>query len=262
MLVKLDNKLFKIFSDKKSGSTDILIELHEHLQKEQKIIQLFPEIIDLAKTQLRTFHNVQIYLNEMKSSIKRDKNLDAFFKKYDKIFLNPFNSLYEKSKKILYKYSSFITLSNSRTVFEIFCGLKNDIPDLNVIVSESRPKNEGRLLAKKLAQVNIPTQIITEAMIYESVKKIDAALVGSDYILKNGAVINKVGCSILAATCHVLKKPFYVIARKDKFSKSNNFNQKEMPPEEIWRHHPENIRIRNFYFEKIDKKLITKIISD
>ena len=99
-------------------------------------------------------------------------------------------------------------------------------------------------------------------MIYDSVKKVDAALVSSDCILKNGDVINKVGSSLLASTCHVLKKPFYVIARKDKFAKSNKFNQKEMPPEEIWRHYPKNILIKNYYFEKIDKKLITKIISE
>lgn len=262
MLVKPNNKLSKIFDNKKSGSTDILIELHEHLKKEQKIIQLFPEIIHIAKAQLRSFQNVQIYLDEMKSSLQRDKNLDAFFNKYDTIFLNPFNSLYEKSKKILIKYSSFITISNSRTVFEIFNRLNNDIAKLNVVVCESRPKNEGRLIAKKLAQLNISTQIITEAMIFEAVKKIDAALVGSDCILKNGDIINKVGTFLLASMCRQLKKPFYVIARKDKFSESNKFNQNEMPPEEIWRHNPKNILIKNFYFERIDKKLITKIISD
>lgn len=258
----MNKKLLKIISDKKSGSTDILIELHEHLQKEQKIIQLFPDIIDIAKSQLYAFSNIQGYLNEMKISLKKDRNLDAFFKKYDKIFLDPFSSLYSKSKSILTQYSSFITISNSRTVFEILARLKKDMFNLNVIVSESRPKNEGRLLAKKLLAINIATTIITEAMIYESVKSVDAALVGTDCVLKNRDVINKVGSTLLASTCHLLKKPFFVITKKDKFSQSNTFNQQEMPPEEIWRHPPSKILLRNFYFEKIERKLITKIISD
>lgn len=258
----MDKKLLKIISDKKSGSTDILIELHEHLRNEQKIIQLFPEIINIAKSQLQAFKNIQVYLDEMRISLKKERNLDAFFRKYDKIFSDPFSSLYSKSKNILTHFSSFITISNSRTVFEILARLKNDVTNLNVIVSESRPKNEGRLLAKKLLALDISTTIITESMIYESVKSVDAALVGTDCVLKNRDVINKVGSTLLASTCYLLKKPFFVVTKKNKFSESNTFKQKEMPHEEIWRHHPGKIILKNFYFEKIERKFITKIISD
>ena len=117
-------------------------------------------------------------------------------------------------------------------------------------------------MARKLSKLNISTELITEAAMAPHINKIDAALVGADVILKNGNVVNKTGSLTLAVLCKSHSIPFYVAADKQKFSYTNKFDQKEMPPEEIWRQSNPNIKITNFYFEEINKKLITKIFID
>ncbi len=258
----IDKKLINILSNKTSGSFELLIELHNHLKKEQMIIQLFPEIIDLAKDQLSSFQAIQNYLDDMKLTLHRDKTLDHFFKKYDEKFHDPFARLFDKSKNILRKYNRIITISNSKTVYEILSRLNKINPNLEVIVCESRPKLEGRILAKNLLKVNIHVELITEAMMYQSAKDSNAALVGADIILKNGDIINKVGSSLLAITCKNYKIPFYVIADKSKLSPTNKYSQQKMPSKEIWRHSGKKLQINNFYFEKVDRSLITKVIWD
>lgn len=258
-----DIKLKNILNDKTSGSSEILIELHNHLKNQAKLIHLFPEIIELTKNQFQSFQNVQHYLNEMNTFLKREKKLNGFFERYDDIFENSKNRLVTNAVHILSKYSSYITISNSKTVFDVFSELNKQKKKLKVIVSESRPKLEGRILAKKLSALNhVKVFLITEAMMANALNKSEVAIIGADSVLSNGNVVNKVGSLQLALLCNKSNIPFYVVADKNKFRRSSSFSQNEMPPEEIWRHYPKNITIKNNYFEIVNRELITQIITD
>lgn len=262
MMKSLDQSFSKLSADNKSGSLEILVELHEHLKNEKKILHIFPELIDFAAKQFRSFQSIQTYLAEMISALRNDNNLDEFFSRYDRYFKDSLKLLVLKAGTILKRYSSFITISNSKTVLEVMKHLRKSNPALNVIVCESRPLLEGRLLAKRLIASKIKTQIITESMIYQYIRQVDAAIIGADAILGNGDVINKTGSSLLAIVSKKFNKPFYVVADRKKITKSNRYRLKKMPPEEIWRQYPEKIKIENYYFEQIDRILITEIISD
>lgn len=261
MIKSPSKKISKLFTDKKSGSLELLVELHEHLKNEKKILHIFPELIDFAAKQFRSFQNIQIYLAEMKSALRKEKKLDDFFNEYDRYFKDSMKLLLLNAGKILGRYSSFITISNSKTVLEVMKHLRVSNPALNVIVCESRPMLEGRLLAKNLIASNIKVRLITESMIYQFIGKVDAAITGADAILGNGDVINKSGSSLLGLACRHFNRPFYVVADRKKFTKSKRFSVKKMPPEEIWRQYPDKVKIENYYFERIDRKLITQIIS-
>lgn len=253
--------LSKIYKDNTSGSGEILKELHEHLRGEQKMLELFPALITEIKLQFKSFQSVQHYLAELDKYIKLGKKLDEFFKKYDSLLNNIYLPIYEKNKKELKKLKNILTISNSKTILEISKLIKKDNGNLKVTICESRPKFEGRLMAKKLAALKIDVELIIDTDLFSRIKNIDAVLIGADMILKNGNVVNKTGSATLAVLCKHFAKPFYVIADRSKFSSQNKFEQKEMPPEEIWRHSNSKIKISNFYFEEIDKKLITKIFT-
>ena len=259
---KNNSGLKKIYSDNTSGSSDILVELHEHLKKEQKMLEVFPELINEVKIQFTAFHSVQSYLNELEKVMRSKKRIDNFFEKYDSRLINIYDVIFDKCKTILLKHKKFITLSNSKTVFEIFKKLKQSKHDLEVTACESRPKFEGRLLAKKLADEGMKINLITDAGIEQVLDNIDAALIGADTILKNGNVVNKTGSAILAVLCKYRSIPFYVVADKNKISNKYKFGQKEMPADEILRKHHPNIKIENLYFEEVNRKLITKIFID
>ena len=253
--------LHNIYSDKTSGSTDILKELHEHLKGEQKMLEIFPQLIDEIRSQFKTFRSVQKYINNLENELKDKKRLDNFFSKYDDELENVFDKIFNKAKTDLIKHKKFITLSNSRTVLEILIKLKHIQPRLEVTVCESRPKYEARIMAKELAKSKIDVNFITDAAMSSYVKNSDAALIGADAILKNGNVINKIGSLPLAIICKFYSIPFYVAADKSKISSSNKFEQKEMPSSEIWQQTNPKIKIKNLYFEETEKSIITKILT-
>ena len=57
-----------------------------------------------------------------------------------------------------------------------------------LFICESRPQNEGRDLAQKLAEFGIKSEILLEAKIADYVSKIDVALIGMDTVLKNSYI--------------------------------------------------------------------------
>ncbi len=75
-------------------------------------------------------------------------------------------------------------------------------------------------------------------------------------------MINKTGSSILAISCEFYKKPLYVISDKSKIKETSVFEEEEKDPKEIYSGRTSQIKIKNFYFEEIEKKLITKLFTD
>jgi translation initiation factor 2B subunit (eIF-2B alpha/beta/delta family) len=53
-----------------------------------------------------------------------------------------------------------------------------------------------------------------------------------------------------------------VVTSKSKFSKKKIFKAKKEKPDEIWDKKVKNLSISNIYFEEIEKKLITKILTE
>ena len=94
------------------------------------------------------------------------------------------------------------------------------------------------------------------------VPKSDAAVIGTDSVLKNKNVINKVGSKALALFCKEHKKPFYVVTTRSKYSNKKNFIPKKEDPDEVWTNRNKRLTISNIYFEEIEKKLITKTITE
>ena len=77
--------------------------------------------------------------------------------------------------------TTIMTHSLSSTVLEVFRQLRGT--DVRVIVTESRPLNEGCSLAAQLSKWGIATELITEAQMGLFVKAADAAIVGADSLL-------------------------------------------------------------------------------
>jgi len=90
----------------------------------------------------------------------------------------------------------------------------------------------------------------------------DAAIIGTDVILKNGNVVNKVGSKSLALLCKEFNKPFYVVSTRSKKSTRINFKQIEENPDEIWNKKMKHLSTLNIYFEVVEKKYISRIFTD
>jgi translation initiation factor 2B subunit (eIF-2B alpha/beta/delta family) len=133
---------------------------------------------------------------------------------------------------------------------------------LKVIIAESRPKFEGRILTKKLLKVGIKVLLIPDCNSAEYISDCDLVLLGTDKILLDRDVVNKIGSRNTAIIAKYYRKPVYVLASVNKFSKQKKFKPTLNSPEEIWKYNHPDIKIVNQYFEVVPRKLITKFITE
>lgn len=83
---------------------------------------------------------------------------------------------------------------------------------LNVWVSETRPRNQGRLTAWELAQHGVPYRFVVDNACGHLLQRgeVDVVVVGTDRTTRCGDVTNKIGTYLKALAAHEAGVPFYV----------------------------------------------------
>jgi translation initiation factor 2B subunit (eIF-2B alpha/beta/delta family) len=257
-----DSQIANILNDKTSGSTDLLLNLNSLLIRNLKDEDATRFIIAAAKKDLAHFRIISNYISRLKKLLL--KNNPGEVKKYlysIRKSAASVENIYNRARPYLKNKSVVLTISHSRTVSEFIKLWKKDLHGLKVIIAESRPKFEGRKIAEELLKHKIKCELITDASMGSFIKECDAVLSGADSVLKNGNVINKTGSLTAAVLCREYHKPFFVIAQKEKYSGSSLFRQKEQSPSEVWNKKHSSLKVRNLYFEEIDRKYITRIFN-
>jgi len=257
------NKLKKILSDNKSGSSEILLKLINWCKNYSSDKKTLLEMINASNKELKSFPAVQSFIREFKKVIetKGDSQIIVFLNEQTKRIENRYSNLFNNSLPILKDSERIVTLSNSKTIIEILVRL-NKLRKISVVVGESRPQFEGRIMAKKLLKNKINVEIIPDVLLPDAVEKADAAIIGADSILLNGNVVNKIGSRSLAIVCKYLMKPFYVLATTDKVSNKKKYFPEKRNGNEIWNYNHKFLTKTNYYFEIVEKGLITKVITD
>ncbi len=258
------NNFDKILSDNISGSSELVLKLNNYVKQNADDKDELVKIIETAKQNFSSFEIIQSYIKSLQRIVneKDSKAIIDFTISFENMQVNKYIRLYENAKSYLKRYNYVLTLSNSKTITDVFKLWKNDNPKLRVVVSESRPKNEGRILAKKLIKNDIKVDFITEALLENFVPKIDAVIISADKVLKNGNIVNKIGSKLTAILCKHYKRPFIILGTKDKFSSNSYFNPKNENPDEVWKFSNQSLKIYNRYFEVVEGNLITKIFTD
>jgi translation initiation factor 2B subunit (eIF-2B alpha/beta/delta family) len=258
MSAKANNiTLNSILEDKTSGSSELLSRLNSYLLKNARNPEIIREDISLVKYKLKDFAVIVNYLKKLNLVLRKNdsEELIRFLKEFSKDEKETFDRIFIRCKGYLKGRNKILTLSNSKTLVEVFTRLQKEKKNLHVTVCESFPSNEGIVLGKKLSKEGIKTKIIHDSAVSLFIENSDAVIIGADMILKNGNVVNKVGSRNAAIICKYYGIPLYVLASREKLT---NF-QKFTPLKEI---KTRNVDSPDILFEEIDKKLITQIITD
>jgi ribose 1,5-bisphosphate isomerase len=135
-----------------------------------------------------------------------------------------------------------------------------------VIVTETRPKFQGRITAKEMVEAGIDTTMIVDSAARHIMKEIDFVVVGSDAITSEGNVINKVGTSQVALAASEARVPFYVVSTLLKFDPVTIYGEYEAIEEretgEIWEVPPKGLKLRNPAFDVTRRDYIHGIITE
>lgn len=168
------------------------------------------------------------------------------------------------SKRIQDK-SVVFTHCHSSTVIGILKQAFADGKKFEVICTETRPKLQGRMTAAELAEAGIPVTLIVDSAMRVFVRKADIVLVGSDAVAANGAVVNKIGSSLLALAAKEMRKPFMVASETYKFDPETALGSLEeieqRPAGEISEDIP-GVQIKNPAFDITPPDYIDCIITE
>jgi len=150
---------------------------------------------------------------------------------------------------------------------------KHNIP-LSVYADETRPLLQGsRLTAWELLQAGINVTIITDSMAAKLMNdgKIKAVITGSDRIVANGDVANKIGTYSLAVNAKYHNIPFVVAAPTTTFDTTITHGSQipieERDPTEVTMIRdtqiaPDNVHAASYAFDVTPAELVTAIITE
>lgn len=198
--------------------------------------------------------------------------LDLIVKNEELITANGINlikKIYGKKKKPVLIF----THCNSSSVFKIiFSAHKAGIP-VKVYDSETRPRFQGRIMAKNLAKSGIDVIMMIDSAAPFVISKndpdgidIDLVIIGADVIGLDGSVLNKVGSYSLALAAKNAKVPFYAAAsllkaRKD-IDSYREIEIEKRDPAELWANSLKGIKSVNYAFDSVPPEYISGLITE
>ncbi len=111
-----------------------------------------------------------------------------------------------------------LTVSYSKLVLETFKLAAQEGKALKIYVTESRPGSEGFELAIALVKLGFDVTVLVDSATRYVMKEIDRVLVGAEAIAANGALVNKVGTSLVALAAHEARVRLFTVAPTHKIS--------------------------------------------
>ena len=165
--------------------------------------------------------------------------------------------------KLIFNQNKVLTISSSSLITEIFLSAQKINRKFTVYCLESRPQNEGHLLAEELTKKGIPCVLTTDAMMAQVLKEVNMVLCGADRIFESGFV-NKTGTLPLAITAKSFQVPLYIAAETDKILKEIDRSLRFYPqdPTEVFSRKNNLLSVSNYYFEDISFDFVHKIICE
>jgi translation initiation factor 2B subunit (eIF-2B alpha/beta/delta family) len=136
--------------------------------------------------------------------------------------------------------------------------------EVKVIVTESRPLNEGYLLAEFLSSLQIDTVLITDAQMGIWCKSATKIVMGADAVLRDGSVVNKSGTLLMALAAQEFQIPFFVCCDSYKYTHqaAEDFHLEEMQALELGFDTINHVDIRNTYFDITPARLIRGWVTE
>lgn len=152
--------------------------------------------------------------------------------------------------------------SNSSSIRSLFKITRNRDINLKIIQTESRPGFEGRKQAMYLADLGYKVKVIVDTAVMLYLDQIDMVVLGADALYPE-RFVNKIGSHSICSACHKAGKEVYVLADSRKISNDDEIpRENPKPVMEVWKDHPEELDIENFYFESIPNDLVTGFLTE
>jgi ribose 1,5-bisphosphate isomerase len=113
--------------------------------------------------------------------------------------------------------TTVFTFTLSETVLTTLRQAGTFRPPIRVIVTESRPNNDGLSTALSLAEIGIEVDLGLDGNLGDLIRRADLVMIGAEAILSDGSAICKVGTYPATLAAHRTGIPVYVLVDTQKF---------------------------------------------
>ncbi len=164
-----------------------------------------------------------------------------------------------------------MTHCHSKAAISVMKTAHDQGKDIRVIVTETRPKWQGKITARELAGYGIPVVYVVDSAARHYMKMTDKVVMGADSITANGAVINKVGTALIALTAKEHRVWTMIAAETYKFHPETMLGQlveiemrdpTEVIPRDELKGWPSNIEVWNPAFDVTPPEYVDVIITE
>jgi ribose 1,5-bisphosphate isomerase len=160
-----------------------------------------------------------------------------------------------------------LTHCYSTTVLSILRKMKEEGKEARVIVTESRPAFEGRKMTEEILKIGFPVTFIIDIAVRVFMHDVDNVIVGAEAIAVNGAIVNKIGTSVIATIAHEARVRTLVAAGTYKFYPESVIGQRitieEENPSMIYDgEYKDNLIVRNPQYDVSPPEYIDAIITE
>jgi len=196
----------KEFSQKYTGKN-----YHNDFKKQANILKKArPTAVSLPNTV-----DYLLYIASKSSKEEMPLLIDVFVKKQE----DALKTISQIGAKRIKSGDTVLTHCNSSTALEVIREAAKT-KKINVICTETRPRNQGYLSAAFMAKHKIPVTLIVDSAARYAFEEfdIDKVVVGADTVAANGAVANKIGTSQIATIAKEFNVPVIVACEAIKFS--------------------------------------------
>jgi eIF-2B alpha/beta/delta-like uncharacterized protein len=157
--------------------------------------------------------------------------------------------------------------SMSSSVWRVLKKAKDQGKAIKVVVTESRPANEGLWTVDKMVEFNIPVTVGIDAAMGILVPDADLVMVGADVVTATGDALNKTGTYPTALVAKAHGVPFYVVADTLKFDTNTllgfPFRIENATREEVLSpDSPPEAAVYSPHFDVTPSELITAVITE
>jgi eIF-2B alpha/beta/delta-like uncharacterized protein len=248
----LETELDKVINGRIYSSTETVLytlELLGRILKENRDPTLFvnslERILKARPTASMLQNAVRLLTNNL--AVTEVSTLDDFIASYENtrqaIVKKIFSDIEESStiaSRRLANNDTVMTNSYSLFVRRTIEKAVEEGKKIKVYVTESRPTGEGVKFAAELSDKGIETYLIVDSAVRFFMKEVDKVLLSSEAISANGAVVNKIGTSLIALAAHEARVRVYVVSSTFKFSPETLVGELiEIPEIEISEYMPE-----------------------
>ncbi len=184
--------------------------------------------------------------------------------------LNAVKIIGELGAKRLENGDVVMTHCHSTAAVSVIATAHNQGKVHKVYVKETRPKMQGLITARALADAGLDVILIPDSSVRYFMKKVNKVVVGADTIAANGAVINKIGTSLVALAAKEARVRMYVASETYKFSPQTVIG--ELVPIEVrspleivteeWLNRNPEVKVYNPVFDVTPPEYIDAIITE